>query len=148
MRCLKENELSLWVTPGAFWLSWVSGWVLFSHGLHCVSSDFLCLKWEFLAEIMIYGPTLAKDNVSFYIAPHQTNLQRHIYQIRTGKLCQAVIQINSFGFLALLPREVTEQGCLCQQWLGCLGSSFLGNWTTAFGEFPFFSRSIFNKIRI
>lgn len=46
-------------------------------------------------------------------------------------------QINSFVFSAVLPREVTEQGCLCQQWTLWQGPSFLGNCTTATGELSF-----------
>lgn len=77
---------------------WLGGWVLFSHGLHWVSSDYLYLKWKFLAEIMTCGPNFAEDYVTFYTASRQANLQRHNYQIRTGKQCQAAIQIKNFGF--------------------------------------------------
>lgn len=149
--------------PSAKWAAWKKmSWLIGSHqepGLAGrVSSVFTWsslgflwfpLKWKFLAEIMTCGPNFAEDYVSFYTASDQANLQRHNYQIRTGKQqCQAAYSDQEFWFLTLLPREEAEQGCLCQQWTGCLGSSFLGNWTTAIGELSFFSKNILNKIRI
>lgn len=99
-----------------------------------------------MAEIMICGPTFAKDYVSFYVASHQTNLQRHNYQIRTGKPCQAAYSDQQVWFLALLLREVTETRLSVPAMDSLLGSSFLGNWTI--GELSFFSKSILYKIRI
>lgn len=160
---LRELFSESGLRPSAKWVAWKkTSWLTGSHQEpFCwagrVSSVFTWsslsflwfpLKLKFLAEIMTCGPTFAKDYVPFYIASHQAHLQSLKYQIRTGKSCQAACSDQQVWFLALLLREVTKQGCLCQQWKGCLGSSFLGNWTTAIGELSFFCKSILNKIRI
>lgn len=115
----------------------LGGWVLFSHGICWVFSDFLCLKWKFLVEIMICGPTFAKDNVSFYIASHQTNLQRPNYQVSTEKQCQAAYSDQQFWFLAFLPGRLQSRAVCASNGQAALDPLFQGTGPQPLESFHF-----------
>lgn len=149
--------------PSAKWAAWKKmSWLIGSHqepGLAGgVGSVFtwpsLGFLWLPLSEMEIFG---WNNDLWTKLCRGLCNF---LYCISSGKPLEAQLPDENwktmsgcysdqeFWFLTLLPREVAEQGCLCQQWTDCLGSSFLGNWTTAIGELSFFSKSILNKIRI